>query len=266
MTQQLATNTTSISQPVSPIDRRLSDAITVILNTAECVNGQTVVRNLPSPMLKRDIEARQAELRRGLAPLDRSIAEKKRAAKAVAAVLSGWVNAKVADPAAKVSAYIAILGDLPCWVVEQICREVARGHVNGIDPDFPPSAARLHQLGEQVIARLRKEAVDLETVKNAKLSADPTPEERKIVGLKFMELQEEMAARTGLGNRVSDKPFVRDEKAFEAAQARVRREYAALGKEPPSPLALSPTALKAMRDVDAGRAMGQGEQNDNDQS
>lgn len=41
--------------------------------------------------------------------------------------------------------------------------------------------------------------------------------------------------------------------ALARAQERVRREYAADGRTPPSPLALSPTALKAMARIDAER-------------
>lgn len=251
---QLAATTTSTSQPIGPIDRKLADAVAAILNTSDRVGDQTIARYLPSPALKRDIELRQSELRRSLAPLERSIAEKERAAKAVAAVLSGWVNAKVSDPAAKVSAYLAILGDLPCWVVEQVCREVARGHVDGLDPDFPPSAARLHQLGEDVIERLRREAAALDAVKNARLTpeAQPTEAERDRIRFGFQKLSEELQAAAPAGKPEAERQKI-DPAAFAKAQGRVRSEYAALGSTPPSPLALSPTALKVMRDIDAER-------------
>lgn len=248
-TPSLAPSTTSISQPIGPIDRRLADAIAVILNTAERVAGVTVVRQLPSPRLIADITVRQHDLRRALAPLERSVAEKERAAKAVAAVLSGWVMAKVADPAAKVSAYIAVLGDLPCWVVEQVCRDVARGHVDGLDPDFPPSAARLHQLGEDVIARLRKEAGDLAAVKDAKLTAEPAPgaDERARIALGFQQLGEELKQGDKAAFEARQKlSLERDKEALAAGQERVRREYAAIGQEPPSPLALSVTARREL--------------------
>lgn len=227
-----------------------------ILNTAERVGAQTVVRVLPSPGLKRDVELRQADIRRALQPLDRSMAERERAAKAVAAVLAGWVGAKVTDPAAKVAAYIAVLGDLPCWVVEQVCLEVARGRIEGLSPDFPPSAARLHQLGEEVIARLRKEAADLEAVRSARLTAEPVPdpEARDRIAVKFKALHDELdqggKAEFEARQRVK---LELDKAAFTRAQERTRREYAELGQDMPSPLALSPTALKLMREVDAER-------------
>lgn len=248
-TPALAANSTSTSQPIGPIDRGLSDAVTAILNTAERVGGATVVRTLPTPRLAAAIAQRQADVRRALAPLERSMAEKERAAKAVAAVLSGWVTAKVADPAAKVAAYIAVLGDLPCWVVEQVCRDVARGHVDGLDPDFPPSAARLHQLGEEVIGRLRKEAADLEVVRTATLTAEPAPseEERGRIALGFQKLHEELRdgdkATFEARQRLS---IERDKQVLAEGQARVRREYAAIGQEPPSPLALSITARREL--------------------
>lgn len=240
-------STISTSQPIGPVDRGLRDAVASIMNSVEVVDGTAVARRLPSTHLRAAIAERLADVRRALMPLERSIAEKERAARAVAAMLSGWVNARVADPAAKVSAYIATLGDLPCWIVEQVCRDVARGHVEGLDPDFPPSAARLHQLGEEAVAKLRKEAADLHTVSTVKLEHEPTEEERKRVGLKFMQLTDELE-RKQTGNTAEGLRVKAQQNSAELArqQARVRAEYAHLGLEPPSALALSVTARKEL--------------------
>lgn len=249
MSQITAQHTTSILRPIQPADRAFSDAVASILNTVERIGQQVVARRLPSEQLRSAIKLRMADVRGALLPLERSIAEKERAARAVAAMLSGWVNARVADPAAKVSAYVATLGDLPCWAVEQVCAEVARGHVEGLDPDFPPSAARLHQLGEEAIERLRKEANDLHAVSVAKLEAPaPTEDERKRIGARLMDLKEELdhgdPAEQQARQRVK---FEQNAAELARQQARVRAEYIDAGLPPPaSPLALSITARREL--------------------
>jgi hypothetical protein len=252
-----AQNTTSISQPIPAIDRALSDAVASIMNTVQRVGNDMVAGRLPPPELRIAIKVRLGDLHRALLPLERSIAEKERAARAVAAMLSGWVNARVADPAAKVSAYVVTLGDLPVWAVEQVCAEVARGHVDGLDPDFPPSAARLHQLGEEAIARLRKEAADLVAVNSATLEArPPSQEERARIGAKLMDLKEELQGRSDGGDLAAKHKVKFEQNAAELArqQARVKAEYAEAGiPKPASPLALSLSARRTMAAVDAER-------------
>lgn len=249
MTNLTAPNSTSISQPIQPADRSLSDAVASIMNTVERVGAGFVAKRLPSTELRSAIKLRLADVRRSLMPLERSLAEKERAARAVAAMLSGWVNARVADPAAKVSAYVATLGDLPCWAVERVCAEVARGHVEGLDPDFPPSAARLHQLGEEAIERLRREAIDLHAVNTATLDKPaPTDEERQSIGVQMIDLKERL--ERGSDDEHSARQRVKFEQSaaeLSRQQARVRAEYIDAGMTPPaSLLALSLTARRDM--------------------
>jgi hypothetical protein len=248
MNQISAPNTTSTSRQIAPADRSFSDAVASIMNTVEKVGSGFVAKRLPSPELRSAIAVRLADVRRSLLPLERSMAEKQRAAVAVAAMLSGWINARVADPAQKVSAYIATLGDLPCWAVEKVCAEVARGHVEGLDPDFPPSAARLHQLGEDAIDRLRKEAGDLHAISMAKLEAPaPSEEERKSIGVQLMSLKEELDHGTDADHTARQRVrFEQNAADLSRQQARVRAEYAEQGLVPPSPLALSITARRDM--------------------
>jgi hypothetical protein len=56
-------NTTSISRPIEPIDRGLSDAVASIMNTVEMIDGQAVARRLPSPELRQSISTRLAPKR-----------------------------------------------------------------------------------------------------------------------------------------------------------------------------------------------------------
>ena len=250
-------NTISISRPIPPPDRRLSDAVASIMNVTERIGASWVAKRLPSPELRELISQRLADVRRALLPLERSMAEKQRAARALTLMLGGF-NAKADDPAAKVSVYVATLGDLPCWAVEQVCDDVAHGRIEGMDTAFPPSAPWLHQRVEQAIWRLRKEAKDLHAVNSATLEAPvPTEDERKRVGIKLMELKDEL-------NRGPDDEFqARQRVKFkkDAASraldlARVSAEYAAAGMTPPaSPLALSLTCRRDMELRDRTKTM-----------
>lgn len=242
-------NTTSISRPIEPIDRGLSDAVMSIVNVVTIVDGQGFAPRLPSLELKRSIAVRLADVRRALAPLGRAVAEKERAGRAVAAMLGGWVNAKAADPAAKITAYVNVLSDFPCWVVEQVCEEVARGRVESLDAAYPPSAAQLHQLCDEALERLRKEQFDLLTTATVKKAEEqPTPEQNAKIRTQLMNLHDRL-------ERGSDEESAagllvkREQNNAELAkqQQRVAAEYAAAGLKPPSPLALSLTAIRDMK-------------------
>lgn len=229
-TPTLVANTTSISQPIPHIDRNLENAVASVLNSAETLNGETLVKRLPSADLLAAVGKRLHGVRMALMPLDRSIAEKERAARALKAMLSGWMNARVADPAAKVAAYITTLGDLPCWVVERVCGDVARGHVEGLDPDFPPSAARLHQLGDEVVRRLKVEADELNRVKTAKLApSEPSLDERAAIAAQMRQRAEELG---GPPRQDAEAAKQRDRATIKLTDDMKLAEYAAAGIEP----------------------------------
>lgn len=255
MTTLPSQTTTSISPPIEPSDRQFAMAVSAVLNSLRRPEGpftagadrRPIATTLPSAELRQAIKARAESIRRALLPLERSMAEKERAGRAVAAMLSGWVNARVADPAAKVAAYVATLGDLPCWVVERVCHDVARGHVEGLDPDFPPSAARLHQLGEEAISRLRKEAADLHAVATARLEVIASPDQRQRIHASAVAGAKRLAEGDDDEQKLRSEKRSRDNAdALAREQARVREEYAALGRSPPSPLALSITARREL--------------------
>lgn len=251
-----AQNTTSISRPIEPIDRALSDAVASIINGVEMVRGQAIAQRLPSPALRQSITRRLEDVRRALLPLGRATVEKQRAAHAVVAMLRGWFNAKSDNPEAKVAGYITILQDLPCWVVERVCQDVATGRVEGLDKAYPPSAAQLHALCEEALERLRKEAADLVTVSGVKLVAHvPSEAERLRIGTRLVDLRDEL--EHGNADDVEARLLVKAEQnntELARQQARVAAEYAAIGLKPPSPLALSLTARKAMAAMDQERS------------
>lgn len=255
MTTQVANPSTSSSPPIRPLDRRMDDALTVILNTLEYLDGHPVAESLPSPELRKEIALRLEDIRRALLPLGRAMAERELAERAVAALLQS-TNMRAADPRAKVAEYTAVLSDLPVWAVKQACHDFARGLVEGVNPDFPPTAARVHQHSEAVLAPLRKEAKRLETVRAVTLKANRrTPEERQRMALNFLALKDELAREPEhvcAANEV--KRVMENQAARKAQQLRARKEWAEVGIAPPaSPLALSPTCLRDMALRDAAR-------------
>jgi hypothetical protein len=238
---------TSISKQIDGPSREVMDLTSWLKNgLTRTPRGVTTTRQ-PTPAEKSTLLARLDSVRRSLAPLQRSEGEKQRAARAVAAMLSGWISARAADPAAKVAAYVANLSDLPCWVVEKVCASVARGHVEGLDPDFPPSAARLHQLGEEALQQLRREAQDLHDVTNATPAEAPpqTEEDKARVAFALKQFHERQTV-TDEATVADTRRREQNQRANVDAQERTRAEYAALGLDPPSDLALSVTARREL--------------------
>lgn len=183
---------TSNSSPIPPADRWFDDAVAVIHNTVEYLDGHPVADTLPTIELRLAIAHRLEAIRRALLPLDRAMAERERAARVVNTMLTCW-NLRQDIRETKAAMYVLALGDLPVWAVEQACQDVARGLVEGLDPDFPPSTARVHQLAEAVLAPLRKEAKRLDVAKMVTLKPHrQTAEERQRIALKMIELKDEL--------------------------------------------------------------------------
>ena len=236
------------SCPIAPADRWFADAVAVINNSLEYLDGHPVADALPSPELRLAIAHRLEAIRRALLPLDRAMAERERAARVVNTMLTCW-NLRQDARETKAAIYVLALGRLPVWSVEQACQDVARGLVEGLDPDFPPSTARVHQLAEAALAPLRKEAKRLDVCRAVTLKPHrQTAEERQRLGLKMLALKNELdrepeAVRT----EKEIKRALQNREARKVAQRRVQAEYADIGIIPPrSPLALSVTARREM--------------------
>src|SRR5574343_722745 len=148
--------TTSISGPIQPIDRGLSDLVAAYRNRIETVRGQSVIRGLAPTVEHRNLmRARYDDTTRALRPARMNDQDKRKAGAAIASMLSAWMHMGRNNPAETVASYTAHLADMPLFAIEDACRKVAKGYVDGLSPDFPPSAARLHQLALEACALLK---------------------------------------------------------------------------------------------------------------
>lgn len=170
-------HTTSISQQTVR-DRELSILVASFGNKVALEkDGTWWLEQLPTTEQRRGIVERQSSINRTLQAASMSDADKTRIARAVAQALAGWVNAKSSNPEASVAGYVLHLQDLPAFAVEKACERVGRGQVEGLSPDFPPSAARLHQLAKEEIEALTTEAITIARVLRAKLQPPRKPED-----------------------------------------------------------------------------------------
>jgi hypothetical protein len=74
----------------------------------------------------------------------------------------------------------ALLG-LPLWAIADACKDVSRGAVPDLNPDFPPSAPRLRQLADRYVSAVHKEAIEIKSVLSAPSVLPDNPEMAKRV-------------------------------------------------------------------------------------
>lgn len=192
-------NTTSISGPVPPIERGLSDLLASYRNRIEIVHGCPVLRGgMVAADHRHAMQIRYDANARALRPVHMSEQDKRSAGAAIASMLSAWIYSGKGDPRDTVAGYVTHLSDLPLFAIEDSCQQVAKGYVDGLSPDFPPSAARLHQLALDACALLKKEMVEIHEVLTAKAHHEPTEQERERIAFGFQKLHEELSESEGV--------------------------------------------------------------------
>ena len=89
---------------------------------------------------------------------------------AVALLLSRWYPGRAMERSradAIVTNYVLVLEPLPAWSVECAGLRLARGEVVGVNPDFPPSAARVYREARDEITPYRAELDQIEQIERA---------------------------------------------------------------------------------------------------
>lgn len=216
--------------------------VAIYRNGLERIAGDVVLRLEVTPA-DRDVMRRRLEkLNTALRSASMSMTERDRVATAVATMLTGWMNVSRQDPRETVAGYVVHLQDLPAFAVEQACHDAVRGHVDGLNPDFPPSAPRLHQLAEEACAAMRGEAAGIREVLSAKLERLPTEAERARIGAGFAELRAELTAPD---EKISAEAKAESEnRRAEANRRFFERDCAAAGVDPAQNA--SPSLIKAL--------------------
>lgn len=88
--------------------------------------------------------------------------------------------------------YADDLEGVPLWAIHVACKDISRGIVSDLNPDFAPSAARVRQQADEHMERIEREARDLRLVLNAPVLPPEDPEMRERIKFKFKELRQHM--------------------------------------------------------------------------
>ncbi len=91
--------------------------------------------------------------------------------------------------------YADDLADMPLWSIKAAARDISRGAVSDMNPDFPPSAPRVRQLADEHVEWCKKELRDLTVVLKADVEPPADPEMRARIILGFKKLQQGMGSR-----------------------------------------------------------------------
>jgi hypothetical protein len=99
---------------------------------------------LPTLAERQKISSYIETLHRRLRPISASVAEKEKAAQAIAGMLTGWLGQmRNVDVDALVAAHVTHLLETPLFAILAACDDIRLGRVSGLDPDFPPSSTRI---------------------------------------------------------------------------------------------------------------------------
>jgi hypothetical protein len=91
--------------------------------------------------------------------------------------------------------YADDLEGVPLWAIQFACKDISRGAVSDLNPDFAPSASRVRQQADEHIERIEREAKDLRAVLKAKvLPPELPPEKSSQIILGFQKLHERLKA------------------------------------------------------------------------
>ncbi len=175
------------------ISGRISDA--AALDAARSVlvyeGGMPVLIEPLSSGHRAALERRANALAGQLAPM-RGEAQAARARAALAALFGSVATLAGRDAAAMVNSYMLALADLPAWAIERACVQAVRGGVPGLNPDFAPTAARLHEMARALIAEASAERLVIGDVLRARIEPPANPAMRERVGKLFAELSAEL--------------------------------------------------------------------------
>lgn len=146
---------------------------------------------LPDPIpggVRLMLERRQFAVAAALAGASRSDLEEQ-----VAGLMTGFPSMRglsKLEAQVLVRKYADDLEGVPLWAINAACKDISRGAIADMNPDFPPSASRVRQQADEHLERIGKEAKDLRAVLKAKiLPPELPPEKRKQIILGFQKLQ-----------------------------------------------------------------------------
>lgn len=213
--------------------------------TFVATGGKAYLPALPSKTERKQLQdfiGRQKVRHR---PISESAAERDRAMKAVAGMFTGFTSLRNSNAAELCTAFLVVLSDLPLFAIEQACEDIARGRASSVDPDYPPTAPRMHQIADKYrIAAYERDIAPAVLVLGATQENIEPKVDREKVGKKFDKLLTAMGAdadeeRRALRAKVSAEVAERN-------RQRVRDEWAERGLEPPKGYPISYSLAKKL--------------------
>lgn len=111
--------------------------------------GPTLPR-LPTTAERAALDTALRDARARFRPTLESMTDRERAVEAFAALFAGYLNMRKLSPEETTATYVAFCADLPLFAIQEACRQVAHGKVEGLDPDWAPTAPRMHVIAEMI--------------------------------------------------------------------------------------------------------------------
>lgn len=195
--------------------------------------GPTLPR-LPTTAERSALALALRDARAVFRPVVESTAEAARATECFAGLMAGYPSMRNANAEETTSTYVAFCADLPLFAIQQACHQVAHGKVEGLDPDWPPTAVRMHVIAEMIRNKAyAREVLPIERVLAVKaLTRSKLKPEQVAAGQQLLR---------GAMQRIEDaeearlKPIrertIKDRHTREAEW--IRDEWRANGREPP---------------------------------
>lgn len=111
----------------------------------------------------------------------------------VAALMTGYPSMRglsKLEAQILVRKYADDLEGVPLWAIRAACKDISRGAVSDMNPDFAPSAARVRQQADEHLERFEREAKDLRAVLTAQVEPPADPEMKARIKLGFQKMQQ----------------------------------------------------------------------------
>ncbi len=199
--------------------------------------GDVEAAAVPSPAERAALQHRLDVLRGALVPAGHAAAAARVGAAVSDMLGGGYASLQNVDRKQHVAGYVAALQDLPAWAVERACSAVRKGQVEGLDPDWPPTHARMHQIAERETATVHAERKQIEAVLALRLpqTADEAQRARMALAAQaWLDRSDPKAAE--LAARAESEDAARRARGLarleEANRVTFARECAAAGLDP----------------------------------
>ncbi len=188
MAQAISKQQTTTSSAAPPVDVWMSKELS--LRRSGMVGGR-LLEALPS-IVRSKMEHRQIVVLASTRSASRSELEE-----AVAGLMMGYPSMRglsQIEAQVLVRKYADDLAGIPMWAIKAATRDISRGAVSDMSPDFPPSASRVRQLADEHLGWCAKELRDLKAVLTAEVEPPANPDMAARISAGFQKLKSELRA------------------------------------------------------------------------